>query len=154
MAVLAERLKLLRKEKNLSQKDLGEAFGIPRTSIANWESRGSDPELKTVIKIADFFNVSLDYLLGRSNIRNYKFTESLALTVANLTSNDPELERFFSIINERVELKLLVKQMKDMDSCTIMKWSKIISTVEEECSECLRTNSNVEFPEQRVHSSN
>ncbi len=47
--------------------------------------------------------MSLDYLLGRSNIRNFQFTESLAVTVANMILDDPEIETILYAIKERDE---------------------------------------------------
>lgn len=70
MQKFASRLKQLRKEENLSQKSLAEDLGYARTTIANYEQEIRIPSLETISEIADYFNISLDYLLGRTKIKN------------------------------------------------------------------------------------
>lgn len=48
---------------NISQKDLAESIGIRQATISDWKKNGNLPSGETAIKIADYFNVSLDYLL-------------------------------------------------------------------------------------------
>ena len=64
---LGDRLKKIRKDKNLRQIDLASSLGLAQTTIANYEQGTRFPNEKTLSQIADFFNVSLDYLLGRSD---------------------------------------------------------------------------------------
>lgn len=64
------RLKKLRVENDLLQKDLAQMLGLAQTTIANYEQGKRFPDEETLQEIADFFNVSLDYLLGRSEIKN------------------------------------------------------------------------------------
>ncbi|WP_079479686.1 helix-turn-helix domain-containing protein [Halobacillus salinus] len=68
----SERLKKLRKERGLSQESLASAADIPRGSIAHYE-RGVKrlPEYDRLFKLADYFGVSVDYLIGRSDYRKY-----------------------------------------------------------------------------------
>jgi transcriptional regulator with XRE-family HTH domain len=67
MPSFAIRLKQLRDAKTLTQNDLAEATGIPRSTIASWEAGQRNPELGSAQKLADYFGVTLDYLLGRSD---------------------------------------------------------------------------------------
>ena len=64
---LGDRLKKIRKDKNLRQIDLANSLGLAQTTIANYEQGTRFPNEKTLSQIADFFNVSLDYLLGRTD---------------------------------------------------------------------------------------
>ena len=57
-------IKKLRLEYSLSQKELGEKFGISYSAVNHWENRGSEPDFETLCKIAKFFGVTTDYLLG------------------------------------------------------------------------------------------
>lgn len=59
-------LKKLRDEKGMSQQKLAEIMGLTQQAIAKWETEKSEPDLKTVAKLADFFEVSVDYLLDRN----------------------------------------------------------------------------------------
>ena len=60
-----ERLKFLREEKELTQKQLWEATGVAQSAIAFWENGKRLPTLPSLIVLADFFDVSIDYLAGR-----------------------------------------------------------------------------------------
>lgn len=60
-----ERLKKMRKERGLTQGGLAEQIGIARTTYANYEQGLRDVDNKTLNKLADFFEVTTDYLLGR-----------------------------------------------------------------------------------------
>lgn len=62
----SENLRTLRLELGLSQKVLAEKLGKKRTSVFEWETNGHEPDYDTLIEIANFFNVTLDYLLGRT----------------------------------------------------------------------------------------
>jgi transcriptional regulator with XRE-family HTH domain len=66
----AERLKMLRINKKLSQSEFGNYFGLTKQSISNYENGGSTPYPATLEKMAEFFNVSTDYLLGRTDDPN------------------------------------------------------------------------------------
>ncbi|MDV5976583.1 UNVERIFIED_CONTAM: helix-turn-helix transcriptional regulator [Streptococcus canis] len=65
-----ERLKELRKKSNLTQKDMAEYFGTSQPSYQAWESGKRNPNSESLDKIANFFNVSTDYLLGNTDIKN------------------------------------------------------------------------------------
>ncbi len=64
-----ERIKLLRKERGLTQKAIAENLGIGYRAYQCYEYQERYPEFKGLIAIADFFDVSLDYLVGRSDVR-------------------------------------------------------------------------------------
>jgi methanogenic corrinoid protein MtbC1/DNA-binding XRE family transcriptional regulator len=67
MPDFATRLKTLRTERGMRQKDLAAALGLAQTTIANYEQKLRFPDEPMLVKIADHFSVSLDYLLGRGN---------------------------------------------------------------------------------------
>lgn len=79
-----ERLAFLRKEKNLNQEDFAKKLGYTRTAISAWEVGRNEPSNADTIKIADFFNVSIDYLLGKSDIRNPKPSTDDLLDLAKI----------------------------------------------------------------------
>lgn len=60
-----EKLKELRIEKKFSQKDVAQSLGIDRTTYTKYETGKSEPDFETIKKLADFFGVSIDSLLGR-----------------------------------------------------------------------------------------
>lgn len=66
-------LKSLREERKISQQKLSKEIGVSRSTIAMWETGGSQPDNDNLIVLAKYFNVSTDYLLGNSdNPSNYK----------------------------------------------------------------------------------
>lgn len=70
MEEFKHRLKMLRKEKKLTQVKLGEMLNYGYTAIANYESGRNQPAIADLKKIASIFDVSLDYLLGVNDIRH------------------------------------------------------------------------------------
>ena len=61
------RFKDLRIEKGLSQRKLGEILGFCNQTISFWETGSREPDLDALVKIANYFEVSVDYLLGRED---------------------------------------------------------------------------------------
>lgn len=68
MSAFAERLRLLREARNLSQVRLAELLGVDPRAYNRWEKGATAPHLDTVIKIADVLQVTLDELVGRQAI--------------------------------------------------------------------------------------
>ena len=64
------RLKVLRKEKNINQQKLAMIFQISQASISKYEIGLAEPDIEMIIRMAKYFNVSTDYILGYSDIRN------------------------------------------------------------------------------------
>lgn len=62
-----KNLKLLRKLNKISQDKLANMIGASRSSISMWESGENEPDFATVIKIADIFGVTVDYLIGHES---------------------------------------------------------------------------------------
>lgn len=58
------RIKELRKQKNITQDRLATAIGVSRSSVAMWETNNTQPDFDLIKKLADYFGVSIDYLLG------------------------------------------------------------------------------------------
>lgn len=67
-----DRLKELREEKELKQAELANLFNISPSTIGMYEQNRRTPDFALLNSIADYFGVSIDYLLGRTNIRNYE----------------------------------------------------------------------------------
>ncbi len=65
MSGFAANLKKIRKSSNITQRTLGEHLGYQYTAIANYESGRNEPSIDDLIKIAEFFDVTMDYLVGR-----------------------------------------------------------------------------------------
>ena len=66
--MIGERLKFLREEKKLTQQQLAELIGSAQQKISNYEKDIVEPDCETLIKLANFFNTTTDYILGRINL--------------------------------------------------------------------------------------
>lgn len=62
-------LKVLRKEADISQQRLGDAVNISQQSINQYENRDVEPDIANLKKLADYFDTSIDYIVGRTDIR-------------------------------------------------------------------------------------
>lgn len=67
MSVFSERLAKLRDSRNLSQKEVAKEFGVVVRAYQRYEYGEREPQLSVLIRMADFYNVSLDYLAGRTD---------------------------------------------------------------------------------------
>jgi transcriptional regulator with XRE-family HTH domain len=72
-----DRLETLLKEKGISQKSLAEYIGIRNPSISDWKKEGTIPRADVAIKIAEYLNVSVEYLITGENSDNSEIIESL-----------------------------------------------------------------------------
>jgi len=64
MSIFATRLRELRIERELSMKDLAQKINATDAAISNWENDINEPKMSYIIKLAEYFGVSSDYLLG------------------------------------------------------------------------------------------
>lgn len=67
MSRLPENLRFSRKNKKASQKELANLLGVTERTLRRYESGGCEPNVDGLIALADFFDVSIDYLVGRSD---------------------------------------------------------------------------------------
>lgn len=69
MVTFSQRITQLRKERKLKQREMAEELSVKMRTYQGYEYGESYPEFAKLIAIADFFDVSLDYLVGRSDVR-------------------------------------------------------------------------------------
>lgn len=95
------RLKGLREGLNISQQTFASKLGVSQSTVGMWESGKREPNFTTIEKIADYFNVTTDYLLGRTDDKNQKpgeenitfddFTYAMHNETQNLTDDDKQM---------------------------------------------------------------
>ncbi|MEK4026334.1 MULTISPECIES: helix-turn-helix domain-containing protein [Sporosarcina] len=113
--MLGPRLKKLRTTKKLTQKQLAEKINVTNVSVSGYESGNRFPDTDTLQRLADYFEVTTDYLLGRSDNSHMTADEEF-----QSFSNNPKLEHFFKDIEasdeqEQEELQQIweiIKQRK------------------------------------------
>lgn len=90
--ILGKRLKILRTEKDLTQEEFGKPYNLKKSTVSQYESGSSKPDDELKKRIAKDYDISLDWLMGISNVRNpYKnksFIEKKELYTAPLTPKD------------------------------------------------------------------
>jgi len=99
--MFAKRLKLLRAEKGINQIELARAMDVKQGTIGNWETEKRAPDSETLQKLADYFNVTVDYLLGRENSDVIFLTRHL--------NNVPEEDRAFLLDNFKNTIDVYLK---------------------------------------------
>lgn len=96
--LIGEKIKELRKNKKISQEQLGNAVGVSKMAISYFEKGKKAPSRETLEKIADYFDVTTDYLLGRSedpelNEEEDKIVSEEGKNILALIESLPEDER-------------------------------------------------------------
>lgn len=104
-------LRILREERKLSQQRLADEFGLAQSQIHNYENGSYAPDIATLGKYADFFDVSVDFLLGRTPIRHRaEPVEEYELNEAERTL----MNRFRGLLpNQRRSLDLFLDSLED-----------------------------------------
>ena len=93
------RLKELREEQGLTQNDVAEAIKTSRTNIGRWEKGENEPAASFVIQLANFFECSTDYLLGRSDDFGSVTVKKEKSPTDNLSAEEKELLENFRQLN-------------------------------------------------------
>lgn len=76
MQILSNRLKELREGRRIYQRELAEILGMSFRGYQNYETGQSEPKLATLIAIADYYQVSIDYLVGRTDVPGLNTTNA------------------------------------------------------------------------------
>lgn len=111
MQEFKDRLKMLRKEKKLTQVKLGEMLNYGYTAIANYESGRNQPSIPDLKKIASIFDVSLDYLFGVNDIRHPYMVDDESIDFNRFQTYYAQLSK-----NSRDELLMYMQWLLDQDA--------------------------------------
>jgi len=104
---MLKNLKLLRNQKKLSQKQLAEIIGVSQQSINKYENHNIEPDINTLIQLANYFSTSVDYLIGNTEITN--IIESVE--PFNLNDDEADLINKYRLLDK--DEKKAVKSMTD-----------------------------------------
>ena len=88
------KIQELRTSAGLTQRELAEQIGVKNYTVANWEQNRTEPSIKDLIDLANFFEVSVDYLIGRENELGQ------VVVFKNLSDCQKELLCTFETLNE------------------------------------------------------
>lgn len=123
MNSFGKRLKYLRQEKGLTQVELGKVFNVTNVGVAKWESDDRFPDKSILVKIADYFDVSTDYLLCRTDNPEAKVYSS----IINGDTIDLEIKKNYPHDLSTNEVESLIKQLKDV----VFDVEKLIKNIKE-----------------------
>ena len=159
---LGDKIRQLRIENKLTQKEFGELFNVAKNTISQYENSVSTPGIEMQKKICNKFNVSLDWLNGRTDMgKPYRYIKedhttkyiwdrhgSTDLYNKELPSSEierkkvesikasikdnPELLDLWDILVSREDLRHMVKQTKRLTPASIMKIVEVIKLIEDE----------------------
>ncbi len=90
-----------RKDRGVTQKQLAEKLGIYQSNMSNWENGVTEPDMQSLVRLADILEVSTDYLLGRTN------DVGLIEVNANLSNDENELIILYRKMSYRDKNQLL-----------------------------------------------
>ena len=112
--MIGKRLKELRINKRLRQLDVAEFLGVSRTTLTHYETGDTEPDIDTIIKLAHYFDVSSDYLLGRMDDHNHnsKIKESEVTYTLNVDGLPDEAIRQVEEYIELIKLKYNTERTK------------------------------------------
>ncbi len=109
--MLSNQLKKLRKQTNITQKDFSKVLSIAPTTYNAYEKNVTEPSIDTLIKIADFFNISLDELVGRDFAQaGTEIENELLKTVKQLSL--VEQAKVLGYAKARIEAQTEIKDIK------------------------------------------
>lgn len=112
-STLGNKIVALRKQKNICQKELAIHLHVSISTISNYENNVHEPDLPTLVKLADYFNVSIDYLLDRTDyaypisslekplIANYTFSTIMNTAIQLSTTSQTDLINYLAMLNMR-----------------------------------------------------
>lgn len=135
-------LRILRKNKGLSMKELGEIIGVAESTVSQYETGKREPDFETLLKLGEYFNVSVDYLLRGDIAQNEKSPaltkkderdiakklEELKETLENqdglMFDGDPMSDEAKESILAAMELGLQAAKLKNKEKYTPKKYKK------------------------------
>ncbi|MBP2243849.1 transcriptional regulator with XRE-family HTH domain [Paenibacillus xylanexedens] len=95
----------LRKERRLTQQEISKSLKMARTTYSGYENGSREPDNETLNKIADFLEVSVDYLLGRTEQRKQVLSEPSRALIDSLNLTDEEIMKNIRFEVDGIELE-------------------------------------------------
>ena len=101
-----DRIKKLREEKGLSREEMSNQLNISYSALSKYETNKRFPDKNTLIELANFFDVSVDYIIGRTDVRKFEDFPEEIKGIANLFvgmsgSKQKAIEKLFKELLEK-----------------------------------------------------
>ncbi|MCD7824168.1 MAG: helix-turn-helix domain-containing protein [Oscillospiraceae bacterium] len=106
--LIAQRMKKLRKDKDVTQSQVCDTTGINRINYSGYENEKATPNAETLVRIADYFEVSVDYLMGRTDDPKIYFAQS-----DTEQSSESSEDRIANLERQLSEMQKLLAEIKN-----------------------------------------
>lgn len=97
---MKDQLQKLRRSKNLTQEEFADIIGVKLTTYQKYERDAISPPYDKLVKIADFYNVSLDYLLGRTDVKQMASVQPDPFAGIDVTALEKRIIRKYTELDE------------------------------------------------------
>ena len=107
--MMLQNLKLLRQEYHISQQRLADAIEVSQQSINQYENHNIEPDIAVLSRIADYFDTSIDYIVGHTDIRRrIEYTEAF-----HLNTSEAEIMTQYRALNDKEKacIKMMVQTL-------------------------------------------
>ena len=101
---MVANLKLLRKRKGVSQQQLAEVIGSTQQSVNKYENHKVEPDIDTLIRIANFFDTTVDYLIGNTDKKSFGDT----IEIFSLNFEEADFITRYRLLNENEKKSVLL----------------------------------------------
>lgn len=115
-------LRAIRKQHDMTQADLARALGVAESAISMWELGRRNPDREMMEQIADYFNVDMDYLFGRSDIPNayqFRLKDKTGRVLAVGSADDVKSALRFALWGD-------AEEMSDADVEDVLKYAEFV----------------------------
>ncbi|MGF6990381.1 transcriptional regulator with XRE-family HTH domain [Lachnospiraceae bacterium PM6-15] len=110
---LGSKISNLRKKLKMNQREFAKAIGVSNGAVAMWETNKRQPDLETLLKLANFFNVSTDYLLGKEQTPTNIITELDSPSEKAFSQEEQDVINYFRQLDKE-DRQWIVGQMLDL----------------------------------------
>lgn len=116
---LKDRLRKLRSEKGITQEEFGKLFGVIKQTVSSWENGNSKPDVGMIVDLAQFFNITTDYLLGTTD-------SPRSMLSGEISRDHPDPEVVKLLTDEGVQKLKLTKDVSLDELKEIIEFAKRI----------------------------
>lgn len=112
--IITHNISFFRKQKNWTQQELADKLKISRSVIAKWENNIVTPDIISLIKLSEIFNITLDHLVGNNSFRHDILKEFKRVYSSKTTPFDDEVIELIEFLMTNPTLKQEIKRMKNL----------------------------------------
>lgn len=124
--MLAKRLKELRFKKGLTQESFADILGVSQQTVASWENNKATPKIDALATMADYFEVTTDYLLGRETLNSVQLSDEQMVLLDDFEELDTvNKQKVFSYIRDLIRSQHFSQQVKSSTSKIFSRIRKV-----------------------------